>query len=33
MKCLYKYPQAEFPYEQLLDENRARARAAIRNSS
>src|SRR6476660_6563644 len=23
MKCLYKYPQAEFPYKQLLDVNRA----------
>jgi hypothetical protein len=27
MKCLYKYPQAEFPYARLLDENRRRARA------
>ena len=26
MKCLYKYPQAEFPYAQLLDENRRRTR-------
>ncbi|MFN0169408.1 MAG: MGH1-like glycoside hydrolase domain-containing protein [Bryobacteraceae bacterium] len=22
MKCLYKYPQAEFPYQQLIDKNR-----------
>ena len=27
MKCLYKYPQAEFPYARLLDENRRRTRA------
>jgi hypothetical protein len=26
MKCLYKYPQAEFPYQALLDENRRRTR-------
>ena len=26
MKCLYKYPQAEFPYTQLLDENRRRGK-------
>jgi len=26
MKCLYKYPQDEFPYKQLLDVNRARGR-------
>jgi len=26
MKCLYKYPQAEFPYKQLLDVNRQRGR-------
>ena len=26
MKCLYKYPQAEFPYQTLLDVNRARTR-------
>ena len=26
MKYLYKYPQAEFPYQQLLDENRRRSR-------
>jgi len=26
MKALYKYPQARFPYEQLLDENRSRSR-------
>src|SRR3954469_7624458 len=27
MKMLYKYPQVEFPYAQLLDENRRRTRA------
>jgi hypothetical protein len=26
MKYLYKYPQAEFPYERLLDENRSRSK-------
>lgn len=26
MKCLYKYPQAAFPYVQLVDENRRRGR-------
>ena len=26
MKCLYKYPQAEFPYQRLLDVNRSRTR-------
>src|SRR5260370_27921976 len=26
MKCLYKYPQAEFPYQQILDVTRARSR-------
>ena len=26
MKALYKYPQARFPYEQLIDENRRRGR-------
>jgi hypothetical protein len=26
MKCLYKYPQAEFPYRRLLEENRSRTR-------
>ncbi|MFN3324316.1 MAG: MGH1-like glycoside hydrolase domain-containing protein [Bryobacteraceae bacterium] len=26
MKCLYKYPQAEFPYERLVDENRRRGK-------
>jgi len=26
MKCLYKYPQAEFPYAQLVAENRRRSR-------
>ena len=28
MRMLYKYPQAEFPYRQLLDENRKRGRGA-----
>jgi hypothetical protein len=27
MRMLYKYPQSEFPYQQLLDENRRRGRA------
>ncbi len=27
MKGLYKYPQAEFPYQRLIDENRARGRS------
>ena len=27
-KALYKYPQAEFPYEQLIEENRRRDRLA-----
>ena len=26
MKCLYKYPQAEYPYERLVEENRRRSR-------
>src|SRR5579872_2274739 len=26
MKCLYKYPQSEFPYAQLVSENRRRSR-------
>ena len=26
MKCLYKYPQAEFPYKQLLEANAGRPR-------
>ncbi len=26
MKCLYKYPQAEFPYARLVQENRRRSR-------
>src|SRR5213080_2709422 len=26
LKALYKYPQAEFPYQQLVDENRKRTR-------
>jgi hypothetical protein len=28
MRMLYKYPQAEFPYAQLLEENRQRGRSA-----
>ena len=28
MKCLYKYPQAEFPYSHLVEENRRRGRGA-----
>ncbi len=28
MRMLYKYPQAEFPYTQLVDENRRRGRSA-----
>ena len=28
MKALYKYPQAEFPYGQLVEENRARGLGA-----
>jgi mannosylglycerate hydrolase MGH1-like protein len=28
MKCLYKYPQGEFPYAPLVDENAARGRDA-----
>jgi Glycosyl hydrolase family 63 C-terminal domain len=28
MKYLYKYPQAEFPYEQLVEENRRRGKLA-----
>src|SRR5258705_5553241 len=28
MKYLYKYPQAEFPYSQLVDENRSRGKLA-----
>ena len=28
MRMLYKYPQAEFPYRQLLEENRQRGRSA-----
>src|ERR1700693_1803441 len=27
MKCLYKYPQAEFPYARLVEENQRRGRA------
>ena len=26
MRMLYKYPQAAFPYQQLIDENRRRSR-------
>ena len=26
MKCLYKYPQGEFPYQELIERNRARTR-------
>ncbi len=33
MKCLYKYPQAEFPYAQLLRRESPRARATIPNSN
>lgn len=29
MKYLYKYPQAEFPYRQLVEENRRRGRGAL----
>src|SRR5712664_4125289 len=29
MKYLYKYPQAEFPYERLIDENRRRGRGDL----
>ncbi|QQS46656.1 MAG: glucosidase [Acidobacteriota bacterium] len=29
MKFLYKYPQVEFPYARLVDENRARGRQAL----
>jgi len=29
MKCLYKYPQAVFPYAQLVSENRARDRRCL----
>src|SRR5206468_3866907 len=28
MRCLYKYPQAEFPYARLVEENRRRGRDA-----
>src|SRR4029079_8851949 len=28
VKALYKYPQSEFPYQQLVDENRRRNRSA-----
>ena len=33
LKMLYKYPQREFPYTQLVDENRRRTQATIRNSN
>lgn len=26
MKALYKYPQSEYPYEQLVKENKARTK-------
>jgi Glycosyl hydrolase family 63 C-terminal domain len=29
MKFLYKYPQAEFPYARLVEENRSRGRSAL----
>jgi hypothetical protein len=29
MKCLYKYPQAEFPYARLIEENRRRGRGEL----
>ena len=29
MKFLYKYPQAEYPYRQLIDENRRRSKAEL----
>jgi Glycosyl hydrolase family 63 C-terminal domain len=29
MKCLYKYPQSEFPYEQLIRVNRERSRKEL----
>ena len=29
MKALYKYPQAEYPYERLLDENRRRSKTEL----
>ena len=31
--CLYKYPQREFPYAELVDENRRRTRQATPSSS
>ena len=33
MKYLYKYPQAAFPYAQLVEENRRRGKRRHRNSS
>jgi len=29
MRALYKYPQSEFPYARLLEENRRRARSDL----
>jgi hypothetical protein len=29
MKCLYKYPQAEFPYQRLIEESRRRGRGDL----
>ena len=29
MKYRYKYPQAEFPYTQLVEENRRRGRGSL----
>jgi hypothetical protein len=33
MKCLYKYPQSEFPYARLIEENRRRDEKARRSLS
>ena len=33
MKFLYKYPQAAFPYDQLVEENRQPRQAAIPSSN
>ena len=33
MKYLYKYPQAEFPYDRLVNENRERGRGTTANSN
>ena len=32
IKCLYKYPQAAFPYEQLLAENQRRTRSILNSN-